>query len=146
MSISKVDILLCQPKYETNVAGVVRAMACFCADDLYLLNKRYEPSSHKPREFRLYNPSIMEVRKPVSAAIERGLTPVCVELLEGAENMIAFEHPRDVLYVFGPENGEVPQVLRRLCHKFVQIPSLHCLNLAASVYVTLYDRLAKEMK
>jgi hypothetical protein len=34
---------------------------------------------------------------------------------------------------------------RALCHKFVFIPMKHCANLAASVYIILYDRLLKRI-
>jgi hypothetical protein len=32
-----------------------------------------------------------------------------------------------------------------LCHRFVVIPTHHCLNLAAAVNVVLYDRRLKRM-
>ena len=31
------------------------------------------------------------------------------------------------------------------CHRFIVIPSRHCVNLAAAVYLVLYDRAAKSM-
>jgi hypothetical protein len=34
-----------------------------------------------------------------------GVTPVAVELRPDAESLVAFEHPGDALYVFGPEDG-----------------------------------------
>ncbi len=46
-------------------------------------------------------------------------------------------------YVFGPEDGSIPPVLRRHCHRFVSIPTKHCTNLAAAVYTVLYDRILK---
>lgn len=71
----------------------------------------------------------------------RGLvTPVAVELRPEAESLVTFEHPEDALYVFGPEDGSLPKPIRRLCHRFVVIPTHHCLNLAAAVNVVLYDR------
>ena len=47
------------------------------------------------------------------------------------------------LYVFGPEDGNIPQVLLRHCYRFVKIPSKHCLNLGNAVNVVLYDRIYK---
>ena len=70
-------------------------------------------------------------------------TPVAVELRPDAESLLAFEHPEDALYVFGPEDGGLPKPIRVLCHRFVVIPTHHCLNLAAAVNVVLYDRLLK---
>jgi len=69
--------------------------------------------------------------------------PVCIELVPHAENLTFFDHPERAVYVFGPEDGSVPQVFRRHCHRFVFIPSSHCLNLSAALNVVLYDRRAK---
>lgn len=33
--------------------------------------------------------------------------------------------------------------VRACCHRFVQIPAMHCLNLAGAVGVALYDRARK---
>src|SRR5262249_2030435 len=68
-------------------------------------------------------------------------TPVCVEVYEQSEPLTTFEHPEDAVYVFGPEDGRVPQVVRRLCHRFVHIPAHFCLNLSAAVNVVLAHRL-----
>jgi len=68
-------------------------------------------------------------------------TPVCVEVHEQCEPLTTFEHPESALYIFGSEDGSVPQVIRRLCHRFVHIPAHHCLNLSAAVNVVLAHRL-----
>jgi tRNA(Leu) C34 or U34 (ribose-2'-O)-methylase TrmL len=68
---------------------------------------------------------------------------VCIEVLDNAECLTTFTHPTNPVYVFGPEDGSVPPVIRRHCHKFVYIPAYHCLNLSAAVDVVLYDRMAK---
>ena len=72
-----------------------------------------------------------------------GVKPIAVELRPDAESLVAFEHPADALYVFGPEDGSLPKPVRLLCHRFVVIPTHHCLNLAAAVNVVLYDRRLK---
>ena len=66
-----------------------------------------------------------------------------MELRPDAEPLLTFEHPENALYVFGPEDGGLPKPIRVLCHRFVVIPTRHCLNLAAAVNVVLYDRLLK---
>ncbi len=72
----------------------------------------------------------------------KGATPVCLEV-GGTENLFDFVHPENALYVFGPEDGSVEQMYRRFCHRFVKIPTKHCTNLAAAVYIVLYDRAMK---
>lgn len=53
---------------------------------------------------------------------------------------MTYEHPEDALYVFGPENCDPPNPLRPRCHRFVFLPTHHCLNLAAAVNVVRYER------
>jgi tRNA(Leu) C34 or U34 (ribose-2'-O)-methylase TrmL len=72
--------------------------------------------------------------------------PVCVEIVPNASSLVDFQHPNRAVYVFGPEDGSVPQVFRRLCQRFIFIPSAHCLNLSAAVNVVLYDRRAKRIQ
>jgi len=74
-----------------------------------------------------------------------GLVPVAVELVRGSESLVTFEHPEDAFYVFGPEDGGLGRVQLGQCHKFVTIPTLHCLNLATAVSTILYDRHAKRV-
>lgn len=80
----------------------------------------------------------------ITDRVAEGFTPVCIEVLENSENLVDFDHPDDAVYVFGPEDGDVPRGVRNVCHRFVTIPSIGCLNLANAVNITLYDRLAKE--
>ncbi|HEY8939399.1 MAG TPA: TrmH family RNA methyltransferase, partial [Cellvibrio sp.] len=47
------------------------------------------------------------------------------------------------LYIFGPEDGSVDQAVLDCCDHVVYVPTVGCMNLAASVNVVLYDRLAK---
>jgi len=74
---------------------------------------------------------------------EFDLTPVCIEVGDGYESLPEFDHPEHALYVFGPEDGSVPRPIKQHCHRFVSIPTHVCLNLAAAVNVTLYDRRSK---
>lgn len=71
---------------------------------------------------------------------------MAVELLPAAQSLVDFEHPEDALYVFGPEDGGLPKPIRLACHRFVFIPTHHCLNLAAAVNVVLYDRRLKRQR
>lgn len=62
-----------------------------------------------------------------------------------AENLLFFEHPDKVAYVFGPEDDSLTRDVLQLCHRFVFIPTHYCLNLAAAINVVLYDRRVKAM-
>lgn len=72
------------------------------------------------------------------------VVPVAIELRPNSESLASFIHPEKALYIFGPEDGSIPPSILSRCHRFVVIPTRHCVNLSAAVYITLYDRLIKE--
>ncbi len=61
----------------------------------------------------------------------------------GATPLPLFTHPDNAFYIFGPEDGTIPQQLIDAADDVVYVPTVGCMNLAASVNVLLYDRLAK---
>jgi tRNA(Leu) C34 or U34 (ribose-2'-O)-methylase TrmL len=149
------SLLLIDPKYAHNVGAGLRAASCFGADSIFWTGTRVSLDAGKgerlPREERMREYKDVEMAhligpandRPLDFLSERG-TPVAIELLPGAMPLHLFQHPLDAIYVFGPEDGTLPQGIRRACHQFVQIPSFHCLNLAAAAYLVLYDRAVKQ--
>ena len=45
--------------------------------------------------------------------------------------------------IFGPEDGSVGKKIVKWCDDVVYIPTIGCMNLAATANVVLYDRMAK---
>ncbi|WP_241504056.1 TrmH family RNA methyltransferase [Pelagibaculum spongiae] len=76
-------------------------------------------------------------------AVPEGAKIVCIELVEGAVALPEFEHPENAFYVFGPEDGSLEQAVVDRADAVVYIPTIGCMNLAATVNVLLYDRMAK---
>lgn len=70
--------------------------------------------------------------------------PVAIDLVDGAESLIDFAHPIRAFYVFGPEDGTLGKDILSWCKHKVMVPTRNCMNLAASVNVVLYDRMAKQ--
>jgi len=139
-------VVLINPKSPHNVGKALRAASIFGAQSLVWTGTRVDLSQYDrlPREERMKGYASVEFcvnDRPFDLFPDA--TPVCVELLESAECLTTFSHPTNPVYVFGPEDGSVPAVIRRHCHKFVYIPAYHCLNLSAAVDVVLYDRMAK---
>ena len=59
--------------------------------------------------------------------------------------LIHFQHPEQAYYIFGPEDGSLSQTILDASDHVVYIPTIGCMNLAATVNVVLYDRLAKSV-
>lgn len=140
------SVVLVNPKYPHNVGAAVRAASCFGARQVWWTGDRVRLDAGKrlPREERMKGYKDVEMRH-FDNFIEQfpSATPVAIELRPGSETLPQFHHPENALYVFGPEDGSIPTVVLQHCHRFVVIPSKHCVNLAAAVYLVLYDRLAK---
>jgi tRNA(Leu) C34 or U34 (ribose-2'-O)-methylase TrmL len=143
-------VALIDPKYPHNVGAALRACSCWGLRQLWWTGDRVTqqvPRGERlPREERMKGYRAVELIRD-DRVFDRfaagGVTPVAVELRPAAESLVEFEHPADALYVFGPEDGSLPKPVRLLCHRFVVIPTHHCLNLAAAVNVVLYDRRLK---
>ena len=146
------SIALINPKHARNVGAVVRAASCYGADQVWITGDRValepHPGYRLPREERMrdYRDVALQRTDRVFDQVDRGVTPVAIELVAGAETLIEFEHPENALYVFGPEDGSLGRSTLGLCHRFVVIPTAHCTNLAAAVYTVLYDRHAKRVR
>lgn len=149
MNDPQICIGLSNPKNPENVASVLRAAGNYGVGQVYYTGQRY------PRALQR-NPAIPKLQRPVSAHIP--LTGVdclvetakaakqkivCVELAENAQALPDYEHPSSVMYIFGPEDGTLSQLLIDQADAVVYVPTIGCMNLAASVNVLLYDRLAK---
>lgn len=141
-------ILLWNPHYSFNVAHAVRAASCFGVKQVWFTGDRVaiDPKARLPREERMKGYREVELRQHDYPFDEfpRGTVPVAIELRQESENLLEFEHPKNALYVFGPEDGTLSRPQLQHCHRFVMIPTRHCVNLAAAVYMVLYDRMVKE--
>lgn len=159
---SDAAVLLLDPKYPHNVGGSLRACANLNAsilrwtgdrvDDYKRMARSAPPMPKRPSKWRLPREERMKDTQHVSWGRLQadltplysfrvlGYTPVCVEFMENAEQLPDFVHPEQAVYVFGPEDGDVPKGIKVRCERFVRIPSRHCLNLAAAVHLVLYDR------
>lgn len=145
-------VVLWNPKYAHNVGAALRSCACYDVKQLWWTGDRVTLDTVKgerlPREERMKGYRHVEMVRD-DRAFDRfppGCTPVAVEVRENAENLFTFEHPANPVYVFGPEDGSLNRVALSHCHRFVYIPSRHCLNLSVAVATVLYDWRLKRVR
>lgn len=148
MKNSKVSIGLVNPKSPENVSSVMRSAGNFAVDSVFYTGSRY------PRAVRL-NPDIPQMSRSVSQGIplsgvdslidvvSSDTKIICVEFAENAIPLPEYQHPENAFYIFGPEDNSITQDIIDSADAVVYVPTTGCMNLAATVNVLLYDRLAK---
>lgn len=148
-SSNAVYIGLVNPKTPINVGGIMRASGCYGVDGVFYTGRRYELAARSgPLQYNADTKNAGE-RIPLTgvasllAAIPADTQLICVDLVVGATPLPDFVHPPKAFYVFGPEDGTIGQEIIDKADAVVYVPTVGCMNLAASVNVLLYDRLAK---
>lgn len=134
-------IALVNPKFSANVASVLRTADCFGVNTLLLTGHRY--SKHSMDTSAAYSRVSLIHTENLRDQIPFDHIPVAIEIVEGCDSLPKFTHPRNVIYVFGPEDGSLSREHLSFCKNVIRIPTLLCLNLAVCVGVVLYDRTAK---
>ena len=140
------SIILINPKFDHNVGQTIRAASCFGTEQVWFTGNRIQLDGKKclPREERMKGYAevdLIQFDYPFDQF--KNATPVAIELTSSSELLVDFEHPDNAVYVFGPEDGSIPKVSMKHCHRFVSIPTRHCTNLSAAIYLVLYDRMLK---
>jgi tRNA(Leu) C34 or U34 (ribose-2'-O)-methylase TrmL len=136
---------LTRPKHEENVGSVLRAAYCYDVAMVAIQGDRTKVrvSTDTPKAWR-HLPVLRG--DDLRALVPYDAIPVAVDLVDGAEELQNFAHPQRAFYVFGPEDGTITNEVLSWCPRRVMIPTRTCMNLAATVNVILYDRLAKAMR
>jgi tRNA(Leu) C34 or U34 (ribose-2'-O)-methylase TrmL len=141
-------VALVNPKTRENVGSVLRAAGCYDASLVVISGMR--PDHYMGRintDTQKAYRNIPTLRVPdVFDAIPFDCVPIAVDLLEGARSLVDFTHPERAFYIFGPEDGTLGAAITNRCKFKLQVPTKFCMNLAASVNVVLYDRLAKQLR
>lgn len=131
------------PKIEANVGGAMRAADCYGAALVILEAPRFVHRATNVTKAQRHMPMIVGAicdHRPYDCPM------VIIEIIDGAVSLPKFSHPERALYVFGPEDGSVPRRIVERAQHIVSIPTRWCMNLAATVNVVLYDRLAKTVR
>lgn len=134
---------LYRPKDPANVGGVLRAAGVYGASAVLIEGIRGGALRHSTNTMKAHKhiPCFilddLLTHKPFDAEL------VVVDLIDGATALPAFVHPERAFYVFGPEDGTLDHRHTDHAQHVVYVPGKVCMNLAATVNVILYDRMAK---
>ncbi len=152
MKTEFVCIGLTNPKSTSNVGSVMRAAGCYGVDQVLYTGRRYDRAAKLATDTKKVriDISLDNVESLglscLTQAFDKDIKIVCVDLVKGATPLPAFKHPEKALYIFGPEDNTISQEVIDKADHVVFVPTIGCMNLAASVNVLLYDRLAKSEK
>ena len=138
------QVVLINPKSPTNVGGVMRAAGCYGVSNVWYTGRRNGIAQKfaTDTQQRTEEIPLQEITDLVS--LKKSDTKlIAVELIDGATPLPHFTHPENVVYILGPEDGSIRKEVLKLCDDVVYVPTTGCMNLAATVNVVLYDRLAK---
>lgn len=122
----------------------MRAAGCYGVNSVFYTGERYD----RAKPFYTDTKNVSEKLPLIGVEdlkdiIPLGCVPVAVELIEGAKPLTTYKHPARAFYIFGPEDNSLKKSITNFCEDVIYIPTEGCMNLAATVNVVLYDRLAK---
>ena len=136
-------IALDNPKNGVNVGSTLRAAGVYGAMLVVVSGARTKDIRHCADTMKSWR-HIPTVRvDDVFDALPFDCVPVAVDLIEGAIPLPDYKHPERAFYIFGAEDATLGERIIGRCRDVVFVPTNRCMNLAATVNVVLYDRLAK---
>lgn len=147
MNKNLVSIGLQNPKSASNVASILRAAGCYGASSVFYTGNRY-------RYAKEFNADTQNMHKRIPTVgvedlldvVPSGAKKIGIELVEGAIPLPDYQHPKNAFYLFGPEDSSLKKEIIEQCDEVLYIPTNGSMNLAATVNVVLYDRLAKSQR
>jgi tRNA(Leu) C34 or U34 (ribose-2'-O)-methylase TrmL len=144
MSRGFAAVALDRPKSGENVGGALRAAHCFGASLVVVGGpRRTTLLRHQCNTTKAWRHIPTLWVEDVFEALPFDCVPVAVEFLADATPLPDFVHPERAFYVFGAEDATLGKRVLDRCARIIVVPTVSCLNLAATANVVLYDRAAK---
>ena len=128
-----------EPKFEENIGTAVRSAHCFGADFIAVIGERYkrQPSDTMATERHIPIYEYVDLddflkHSPIGCDI------ISVEVDGG--DIRNFKHPQSAVYLLGGEDRTLPPDIST---QRIRIETSHCLNMAVTASIVLYDRAIK---
>lgn len=132
------------PKSDVNVGSALRAAGIYGASFVAASGGRWTSAKTDTmkhyRHLPLLRPDNLRDLLPFDCV------PVAVDLIDDATSLVEYKHPERAFYIFGAEDATLGDRIISWCRDTVYVPTNGCMNLAATVNVVLYDRLAKSLQ
>ena len=139
---------LFKPGDSSNVGGALRAAYVYGAQLVAIASPRGRAADgikHAANTVRGWKHIPTLVADDLRELVPFDCIPIAVDLLDDAIALPDYQHPARAFYIFGPENGTLGRNITDWCAHRIMVPTRVCMNLAATVNVVLYDRIAKAM-
>lgn len=136
-------VALDNPKSEVNVGGALRACHVYGVPLMVIRGQRFKRCASDTTKAYRHIP-VQEV-EDLHASIPFDCVPIAVEITEGATLLPRYHHPERAFYVFGAEDATLGDRVLSWCRDKIMVPTRWSMNLAATVNVVLYDRMAKTL-
>lgn len=128
---------------KANIAALFRTAHAFGASFLFTVNADYSKAigknidtSHSAKHLPLYEYDHID-----DMPLPKGTSLVGIELTEDAVELPSFRHPKNAIYILGPERGSLSEGVIEKTDFVVKIPTKFCINLGLAGAVVMYDRL-----
>ncbi len=134
---------LVNPKTGPNIGSAMRAVGIYGAALLVIEGDRFKRIPTDTMAAYRHTPVL---NAPLRDSIPFDCVPVGVDLVPRAKSLVDYVHPERAFYIFGPEDSTLGERHLSWCRDVIYIPTNGCMNLAATVNVLLYDRMAKQLR
>jgi len=144
-------VALENPRNSINVGQILRGAFCFRANYVVVAGRMWaedeefqDPEMPLPADTpKAWRHVPLIYKDSIQDSLPLSCTPVAVEMTDDAVSLSDFVHPERAMYVFGSEYGGIKKETVDWCEKVIHIPTRVSLNLAVTVNLVLYDRMAK---
>jgi tRNA(Leu) C34 or U34 (ribose-2'-O)-methylase TrmL len=131
------------PKTEANIGTLWRSAHAFGADFIFTVGPRYRRQASDTTNAANHVPLYEFVSlEDMEGHLPKGCQVVPVEV-GGALDLKYIRHPERAVYLLGPEDGSIPAEYMAKKKLTVEIETAHCLNVATTGSIVLYDRAMK---
>jgi len=131
------------PKNSVNVGSALRAAGVYGAVFVAASGRRYGSGPTDTMKHYRHLPLLRSA--DVFDLLPYDCVPVAVDLIKGAIPLHEYKHPERAYYIFGAEDATLETRVLSRCRDVIYVPTNGCMNLAATVNVVLYDRMAKAL-